>query len=824
MKPTSKTIVSDSRPKSLSTPQATLKLVMKDEIGSQAWEFDTTRISRLLSPKEQKQGGNRYLLADYDCQVDNQWFQDAVKVAETKLKKSTYRWPTTTGERDHYDPLVQFLNDCVEHGGKALGHQRGALYAHLHFIKYDKEMGDGVGGAYALKPDLAGVVDSKPGSRSKTDVLYWSPPSTSEERNRMHIPIEVKKEWPEMVQQAATYGRCLFSANPSRKFSLVPAYNHITHEFRFLVLHRSGVTSHAALDLATAAGRTQALRLVMTILLWSDPHDAGFISMSNNFEYLVPQDSQSGLNSIRASVAEVLHNSVCVRGRATGVYLLACEAAESPTVVPTTLVPTSQSTTIRRSQRLIESATKPGANMKSSTSKAAKSKAKSSTSKAVKTADLQKANDNAKHGAYYLPISPHLKLNHTLKWTAPTVFTPGKGSLKPGDKLILKSSWQVDSRKSIERDVFSAANGSFGTPVVLCSYEGVHPTGEPISNHLFLPLPEEMKDVHWNIFNVKVPDVVEARSLCFTAFTTIGVSLVHAPSSYALCRALVDAMLGWLSMYQSGYQHRDVSIGNVLLATSNWFPPPFVLESSSKILTATLPSIGEPSVNIMFGQMNIQGHPATTFAEEITQLVETLQVGKECTAFITDGDMAIEWETYFDKSHDFETRSGTPEFMALGLHDAMAENGKYLQSPLDDIESFFWLACWAVLFNDRNENKQRSQIETKWQESLLSGDPDIKRSFVGRLAEIAPSNSWSQILREFHPLFKAWWAVRSELQQRWTPLVEEQVLQEMASDYRKQYLLYHFHHFALEGVKGFLSVAAQHHARLQSCKHFDSSA
>jgi hypothetical protein len=103
--------------------------------------------------------------------------------------------------------------------------------------------------------------------------------------------------------------------------------------------------------------------------------------------------------------------------------------------------------------------------------------------------------------------------------------------------------------------------------------------------------------------------------------------------------------------------HRDISIGNVLLAERKWFPPPFALESSSKILTATLPP-GEPSVHGPCSSSNPES-TAITFAKDIEQLVERLQVGKECTAFVTDGDMAVNWETYFDGSLDLKTRSAS---------------------------------------------------------------------------------------------------------------------------------------------------------------------
>jgi hypothetical protein len=65
----------------------------------------------------------------------------------------------------------------------------------------------------------------------------------------------------------------------------------------------------------------------MTILLWSEPCHAGFVSTSNDFEYLIPQSSQSGEKHIRATVRRVIHNdSAHLRGRGTRVFRLSCQS------------------------------------------------------------------------------------------------------------------------------------------------------------------------------------------------------------------------------------------------------------------------------------------------------------------------------------------------------------------------------------------------------------------------------------------------------------------------------------------------------------------
>ncbi|KAF8206304.1 hypothetical protein K438DRAFT_468628 [Mycena galopus ATCC 62051] len=727
--------------------QNELKLDMRVEIGPHVWQFeDTTRISRMLSPKTPKADGKLDLLADYTCTVDEGWFEDAVDDAATALESSPPNWPSESKESSHYKPLAEFLNECVKHGGTALGGRRGQWCTHLHFVKYDKEMGDGIGNAH---PVLGGVQDPNP-PKVPADTLYWSPPDGSDERAQMLLPVEVKSDWLDMVSQAATYARCLFSANPSRTFALVLAYKHDRHELRFLIFHRGGLTTNTAVKLNEDSGRKEALRLIMTILLWSEPHHAGFLSTSNDFEYLIPQSSDNGEKSINTTVKKVLHDSECVRGTATRVSRLSCQSPD-PTPAEAALLPVTQSTVVRRSRRL------QATNVPSPTDTVSPVDTSSPPSNPA-----GKQQPTFETGNEIRQIYPRSKLKHDLKWTPPTEFTSGKGSLRNGAEAVLKSSWQIDSHKSIEREMYEAATGSFGTPVVLCSYEGVHPTGEPISNILFLPSQEEIAQTHWKLFSQEEPKSVEARSLCFTVSTTIGRSLVHAESSYQLCMALVDGVLGWLSLYQAGYMHRDISIGNVLLAARDWTPGSFALNLEGRMFAATLPPDADSlSTSSWLSRLKITDATLIPLAQDIENLAKTLKAkNPKCTAFATDGDMSIRWETYFQDPRHLEL-SGTPEFMSLTLHTAMIDDSPYLQSPVDDLESFFWLAVWAVLFNTHKDNQNGSQLETKWKAYLFGPEHHAIRVFAKTTltAELRRSReniSWSPILREFHPLLNAW--------------------------------------------------------------------
>jgi hypothetical protein len=107
---------------------------------------------------------------------------------------------------------------------------------------------DGIRGAYALKPDGAGVrLSSNELSQIQLPRLWWRPKSLKD--LMLDIAVQSKDDWGELIQQAATYTRALNNAKPLRQFSLVIAYNHVLREMRFLVFHAGGLTASRGLYL-----------------------------------------------------------------------------------------------------------------------------------------------------------------------------------------------------------------------------------------------------------------------------------------------------------------------------------------------------------------------------------------------------------------------------------------------------------------------------------------------------------------------------------------------------------------------------------------------
>ena len=119
----------------------------------------------------------------------------------------------------------------------------------------------------------------------------------------------------------------------------------------------------------------------------------------------------------------------------------------------------------------------------------------------------------------------------------------------------------------------------FGVGVLLATWEARYANGEAQSTAIFLPEPAEKQERHWHLF-ANCPDSIEIRSAQCFLLETVGRLIEHVTKSLDLFVILAHALLGelffsfaviidsnlsgWLNVYQAGYLHRDISIGNVL--------------------------------------------------------------------------------------------------------------------------------------------------------------------------------------------------------------------------------------------------------------------
>ena len=306
----------------------TLKIAVGNDLEDHTWQLDAKTIAEILSPKIRKTP----LQADHADEVEayESFAIDMnIEALESIKLVSTLEFPKSKSKRDHYLPLCEFLNSCVVSCHQFLGQRKGKYYDDLKFIVWDCEVKDNVAGAAALKPDLIGGKGLQDRDLTKARGLYWRPPNPT--NHQLLIPVEVKGSWPELVRQAGTYARCLFSASPLRQYAMVLGYSHTESSFRFLFFHRGGLTSSCALDLSSQEDQHNFLRIFLAILSWETPAHAGLPMWCNDGEMILPGVTS---NEGRVQVEKVLHDTFCIRGRAPRVVSVCPPSTSKDFIVP----------------------------------------------------------------------------------------------------------------------------------------------------------------------------------------------------------------------------------------------------------------------------------------------------------------------------------------------------------------------------------------------------------------------------------------------------------------------------------------------------------
>ena len=127
-------------------------------------------------------------------------------------------------------------------------------------------------------------------------------------------------------------------------------------------------------------------------------------------------------------------------------------------------------------------------------------------------------------------------------------------------------------------------------------------------------------------------------------------------------------------------------------------------------------------------------------------------------------------------------------------------NEAYLHSPVDDLESLFWVAVWSVAFNEDHISLPTSDREKKVREELARGEK-LKAISLSR-----GSTTESDIMQRFYRFIKEWWSRVSQRSTDW----EDEIVAKAPADAGEGYYLSRFHRSALRGVVDFLELVSAH--------------
>ncbi|KAG6851996.1 hypothetical protein C0991_004335, partial [Blastosporella zonata] len=336
---------------------------------------------------------------------------------------------------------------------------------------------------------------------------------------------------------------------------------------------------------------------------------------------------------------------------------------------------------------------------------------------------------------------------------------------KRGEKCTIKLSNPSKAKYTLEADVYTACRGAFGTPSTRLVFEALTKDGSTLSNAIFLPSPNDTQKSA-NLLGVK-GDTLEAgaaelRSFCMIICDDEAQSLEYCDTPWDLSVCLLHGMLGWLSYYQAGYLH--LSIGNVLKLKKPASRDAFMV-STDKIL-APLTALAKTK-----SYKDLQ-----TRTDKLKSQIKTIRdwgankgsvKDQECQAILTDCDMAAKVTGYFSKGHDGSI-SGTPAFMSTAARMAFEGGRAYVQSPIDDMESFYWTAVWATLNNTKSLST--SDKEEDWKRWLATSNSD-RRAVTQEIKQVAFSNKsrreCSPFLAVMAPMLQKWWELLEKTKFQW---------------------------------------------------------
>ncbi|KAJ3769434.1 hypothetical protein FB446DRAFT_812091 [Lentinula raphanica] len=869
--------------------QDDLEKLLQSEVSNQIWEFDAADVARMLSPKKLKSSfpsSSEYgrsvddplkppSLDNFHILVDDADVQQAFK-EYLESHTLSYNPIQNTGELAHYDNLVVFLNDCVQAANNIyctvleshrqsrsesqflLAEMKEKYWPLLVFHKYNKDMGDGIDGAAPLKPDIAGT-----GTKVRPSTCYWKLPSDVSEQDQsrvaIKIAVEVKADWPKLLWQSATYGRAEMATIPLRSFSLVIAINHIKHDLRFLIFHHGGITATKALSLRDDDDRNKICLVMMSIIFWQTPADAGIPSFTDGTTFILPPLAQNDKDlSGYAEIEEVIHQSHSIRGRNTWVSSAGIVGLSHHSIVKT------QSTLEDLSRHHLKDP-KPRS-QQSKTEEALKSGSRTGMGTRTRShaqqqnAAVSEKSRNHKQGSHALEqtqnrmanaVQPHKFHNMGAKFTMPSwKLTPGNlhewSQISTG---VLKGSWMYTEKISLEGHMLKACSGQFGSPDHIISFESCFEDGSPISNSIFLPsAKDKFEETLWNWQNkahMPLPTKVDQRTLCFSLTKDRGETLEYCTDAMEILECILHSMLGenaplklisaqpssisgWLSLYQNGFLHRDISIGNIIKLKSPSARKDFSALSVNKLLFQPPNSSLTSFETMRAAAGNDQARISILdLAQEVDKQAKKLTSGQMCKAIWIDGDMGADMSGYFKRSHD-GTISGTYEFISQRLLDAVDDRLHYVHSPADDIESFFWVGLWSTL---RNKNFSRIfTTEQRYAASLATGSTSreatasqikLKSSFIA--ASRKQKEPYSDLFCTMAPVLGDWFTAINQL--RFAVELENRDEEEEEDGeghdidpHLEEKLMLRFHRFAYRGVLDFMEIFEKHREHLQKMR------
>lgn len=278
-------------------------------------------------------------------------------------------------------------------------------------------------------------------------------------------------------------------------------------------------------------------------------------------------------------------------------------------------------------------------------------------------------------------------------------------------------------------------------------------------------------------------------------------------------------------MCQMDFHHRDISLGNVLMLDKAVKTLKFKVQRYEADLLPLKDESKDELVTLLLEQMSMDR--TSDIALEVEQLLGDLGISDMCTGFVIDGDMAVDWKTYFTSRHYGSTAvsscisfvffdlilylvQGTPRFMSPEL----LSSESYLQSPMDDLSSFYYVGQWAAAYNNEF-GKNGSKIHEL--RALLPAGRESREAATSSISKIVETDTslYTPFLTRSAPFLRKWNSSLLKLRHTWTVIESQALAEGLTGQGAHDFFVPQFHQFALRGVLLYLRLLVEFRDELQ---------
>jgi Fungal protein kinase len=231
---------------------------------------------------------SRSFFSGFDDDATHELVDSLPLLAERRFKltspegfPSRVTWPSVSKEDAYYGPLMDLLNEILEHfKGTPNPNNKDK---DVKFVIYDKPMAPPT--PNSLKPDLL-LVEERFAHLSK---LQWEHPI---------IPLEVKKDFWDALKQLGTYAREMFKARPGRQLCWALYVDHIKSTLQVILFTPDRVHYTQPINFASKAGYRNMAKIIAALYFNNSLLTIGEDPSRNNSTKLLPNGDRLKIQTI----------------------------------------------------------------------------------------------------------------------------------------------------------------------------------------------------------------------------------------------------------------------------------------------------------------------------------------------------------------------------------------------------------------------------------------------------------------------------------------------------------------------------------------------